>query len=526
MTRLNNSNDKYLALIALSVFAANIFCLLKGIRMPNYGGDEVWFATPLLYTKLQDLSPFLFDYAGPIKTIVTAPIFDIFGFNIYSVRLFTISLFLTTILAWCLYLYKKEYWIAISATLLAAAFNHDLLFFAKIDISLVTFHNAITICYFILFINILEYGSTWWRSLLFIFLTVIQINNHIRNIWITNAFLITMMIDNCIISGGLKLGVKNLKDFFFNNWWISVSWLFSVAYLFFILIYFHGSPILENIKLLDSQFSWHQRLLIATSNFIGYSVGGVVFAHAYADATWRLLVIVFGSLFLILTIIFFMTLLVHKSDDQWLKRLLLISFSILLLIFIQYIPTKTAWGPWHGNSIILFMTILFSLLAQFLFYFGKKLLIAYVMYTITVMATINLIASIQITYPEIMHKGFGLAVWNLQGLDNVRQYILDHPGKYYIADWGIGRPLALEAKYRPVDALKVILELRPLTNELVSELDSAVIIRSTEVGLTAPDYSNEVISEIDNKLKFIVMKSFYDMYGREVYQAGYIEKEK
>ena len=139
---------------------------------------------------------------------------------------------------------------------------------------------------------------------------------------------------------------------------------------------------------------------------------------------------------------------------------------------------------------------------------------------------INVIASIQITRPDKQHKGFELAVWNLQVLDQVRQYIWDNPREYYVADWCIGRPLALESKYHSSDKAKTNLEFRPLTIDLASELEGNYIIRSTTIGLTVPDYTDEAISRIESSLSFMVLKSFYDVYGREVYQVGFFTKDQ
>lgn len=86
--------NAFLGFFSAAVFLSSMLCLLKGIKVPNYGGDELWFATPLLYGDLNHSV-----YSGPIKAFIIAPIFDLFGFNIFSVRLFTISAFVLGVLA-------------------------------------------------------------------------------------------------------------------------------------------------------------------------------------------------------------------------------------------------------------------------------------------------------------------------------------------------------------------------------------------------------------------------------------------
>jgi hypothetical protein len=526
----NSSKNKCLAFVSIAMVAVSIFCLIKGIRKPNYGGDELWFATPLLFTNVWGLNAFQFVYAGPLKTIVTAPFFHLFGFNIYSVRLFTIGVYLLGLLVWSLYLAKKNYWIALSATLIAASVNHDLLYYAKVDMNQPTFHNAVTICFFVLFIGILESGTKWWRSLLFIGLAVIEMNNHIRNVWIINAFLIAVLIDFYVISGRSGSPVRNLRALMIDKWPVFVGWLFSATYFFYILRHFAGNPGLEMPKTQGSYVSWLERLLVATRSFAEYSIGGKVFAYAYAGERWGILVIAAGGIFVISSAVLFRASLLKRGGDQWLRRLLLATFSIVILIFLQYAVTKSAIFPYHGNSLMLFITIFFGLLVQSLVAIDqKKLLAIYIICTITVMATVNIAASIQINFahPASRYKGFDLAVWDLQALDDIRQYITDNPNEYYVADWGIGRPLALESKYAPANGIRVTtLEWRPLTTQLVSELNGAHIIRSAEVGRTVPDYSDEAISKIDSGLDFVVLKSFYDVYGREVYQLGFLKKRK
>lgn len=512
--------NEYLLFFSIAVFSTSILCLLKGIKIPNYGGDELWFATPLLYGSLNHSV-----YSGPMKTIVTVPVFELFGFNIFSVRLFTISTFVLGILAWSSYLIRKRYWVALSAMLLIASVNHDLLFFAKVDINQPTFHNMITILYFIVFLNILESGSKWWSSSLFILLSFAVINNHIRNIWIANAFLFSLLVDYYIMKKKSAPFFKDLGSLQLEKWPIFVGWLICVSYFVCILVYFDGHPGLEMAKDLGRHVSWFDRLLTAPINFAEYSIGGMVFAHAYTGATWKVVIVILGSLLVISSVILFLVLLRDLREDQWLKRSLIAAFLIMSVIFLQYMLTKSTIHPWHGNTLALFFIIFFGLLLQFLVSIGKKRLFAVVLiYAITVMAIVDVVASIQVTRPDREHQGFDLAVWNLQALDQVRQYIWDHPREYHVADWGIGRPLALESKYRSTDRVKINLELRPLTKDLASELEGDFVIRSTAIGLTVPDYTDEAISRIDSSLKFVVLKSFYDIYGREVYQVGFLRK--
>lgn len=388
--------NEYFELFSIAVFATSILCLLKGIKIPNYGGDELWFATPLLYNSLNHSV-----YSGPIKTIIAEPIFNLFGFNIFSVRLFTISTFLLGILAWSLYLLRKRYWVALSATLLIISVNHDLLFFAKADINQPTFHNMVTIFYFIVFLNILESGSKWWSSFLFILFSFIVINNHIRNIWIANAFLLSLVIDCYIMRNKADPLLKGLVSLLLEKWPILFGWLICVSYFFYILIHFDGHPELEIAKDLGRHTPWFDWLLTAPINFAEYLIGGMVFAHAYAGATWKIAVIIFGSLLLISSVILFLVSLREQSKDQWLTRLLIVAFLIMSAIFLQYMLTKSAVWPWHGNILALFFIIFLGLLLQSLICIGRKRLFTVVLiYIIAVMAIINVVASIQVTHPE------------------------------------------------------------------------------------------------------------------------------
>ena len=514
--------NAFLGFFSVAVFLSSMLCLLKGIKVPNYGGDELWFATPLLHGDLNHSV-----YSGPIKAFIIAPIFDLFGFNIFSVRLFTISAFMLGVLAWSFYLFRKKYWVALSTTLLIVSVNYDLLFFAKVDINQPTFHNMVTILYFIVFLNILESGIRWWSSSLFILLSVAVINNHIRNIWIANAFLVSLLVDGYIARKQTDLLFKGVGSLLLERWIILVGWLICVSYFVYILVYFDGHPELEMAKNLGRDTSWLDRLPSAAINFAEYSIGGKVFGEAYAGTTWKVVVVILGGLLIIFSTVLFFILLRNPSEDQWLKRLLIAAFSITAAIFLQYMLTKSAIHPWHGNSLILFFIIFFGFLLQSLVSIGKrKLCVATLIYAITAMTIVNVVASIQVTHPDRQHQGFDLAVWNLQALDQVRQYIRDRPGEYYVADWGIGRPLALESKYRPMDRVRINLELRPLTTGLISELEGNFVIRSSATGLTVPDYTDEAISRVDSSLKFAVLKSFHDIYGREVYQVGFFTKDQ
>ena len=98
---------------SLLLFLLSIILLILNIKVPEYGGDEVWFAMNLLNKRIADLSLFEFVYSGPIKTIVTYFVFNTFGFNIYSVRLFSISVYVLGVVAWSFYLSKQKLSIAL-----------------------------------------------------------------------------------------------------------------------------------------------------------------------------------------------------------------------------------------------------------------------------------------------------------------------------------------------------------------------------------------------------------------------------
>jgi hypothetical protein len=515
-------NQKKIVLFSAICFFCSILFLLGKINVPNYGGDEVRFAKPLLYKSVFGLSPFEFEYAGPLKTICAAPIFSMFGFNIYYVRIFSIAVFIFGFAAWCIYLARRKYWVAISATLLAVAANHDLLFFAKTDINQFTFYNAVTACYFISFIILLEKGANWRRSILFILLTLIEINNHLRNIWIINAMLAAAVIESYINLQPVSLNLTNVKLIFKKILPVLVGWCMAVVYFIFIISYFKGSALLESAKNLHSDASWIDRLL----NVFSHCAGGAVLMRVYADDFWRFLIVVFGAVICFCCAALFKSCSAPRTTDLWLQKLLRVCFWVTFFIMLQYIFSRSAHHPWHGDGIELFMAIFLGLLAQSLFVIGKKgALMVFFGFVITITGAVAVEGSLNFMHPRKPLNGFKLAVWNLQSLDGVREYILNNPGKYFIADWGISWPLALEIKYRPTKDV-VIIEHERLDLKEVSGLKDCLVIRSTRTGLTVPDYSDEAIAKFDASLHFQVIKSFYDEFQREVYQVGFLNRDR
>jgi len=510
---------------SLLLFLLSIILLILNIKVPEYGGDEVWFAMNLLNKRIADLSLFEFVYSGPIKTIVTYFVFNTFGFNIYSVRLFSISVYVLGVVAWSFYLSKQKLSIALASGLILFSLNADLLFFAKVDINQPTFHNMFFILHIILFLIIIRNSPNVLTGTMFIVFAFIESNLHIRNIWIMNAFVLSFILDYLLFTSNNPTCLKAIKQFLSKAWPIMSGWVVSLTYFLYTLIHFRSDPLVLMATANDKNTTYFQSISRSLQNLCDYIVGGRVFSYGYSNTTEALMITFTGFIFFILIIILFVRLFRDKrrSDHEWYFRMLIAMIVISITIFIQYSVTKSSIQPWHGNHVMLLSLILFALVIEGLFLINLKAIAWILLVSISVVLfTIQCGLSKQVTTINENKRGFNLVVWQPISLTSLRNYIVDNPDTYLIADWEIGRPLILENHYSDLIASKLEFSTSPLSNEVINDLSGKLIIRSTEITLTVPDWSDSEL--IKYNAKFEKIKDFKDNYNREVYQLGYIRK--
>lgn len=465
---------------------------------------------------------FQFVYAGPLKALVTSPLFAVFGFNILTVRLFSIGVFISGVVILSVWLARNRQYVASVSFAVMAFANADLLFFARTDINQATFHNTITLLLFIGFLQIIRSGAGRWRSVFFLVLCLVEMNNHIRNIWIINAMVVAVFADGWF-ANGRRLRWPDIKKMTGTYWPVFAGWLISASYFFFLLLYFRNNHMLKDAGALGSEFGWPDRIRIATGNFLSYCTGGMVFRTAYGSSVWQWLIPIAGLVIVFFLILFFRRTWKEIGRPDGTYRFLRISSVMVICVLAQYILTRSAVHPWHGNSLILFTVIFSGFLAQTLY--EKKGLPTAVLFTgilVTIQCLVAVSAFRQIPVPARPLNRFSMAAWDLPALDSVRQFIHSRKAVYHIADWGIGRPLALEARYSPIPGTRVILEERPMTPNMAQQLKNCVVIRSTPVALTTPNYTDKFLRKYGDRITFQPIRSFYDRFGREVYQAGYI----
>ena len=111
--------------IAGAVFVASLLELVLHIDRPSYGGDELFFAEPLTEWSLSHLSPFKFIYSGPLKLLTGALVFKLIGFSAASVRAISLTAYLLMVLAWCWYLTRERFYVAVAISLLVFGLHGD-----------------------------------------------------------------------------------------------------------------------------------------------------------------------------------------------------------------------------------------------------------------------------------------------------------------------------------------------------------------------------------------------------------------
>lgn len=517
-----NITDRKMAVAAALVFLCSFLLLAFNIGRPGYGGDELWFATPFMNGgTLARISLFQFVYAGPVKSILTYPLFLLFGFNIFTVRIFSLITFLLIIALWGRFLIRNGQYIALAFSLLAASFNFDLLFFARTDIIQPTFHNLFILLSFLVFLQIMNGKKGVGISLLFVALACVVVNNHIRHIWVLNAYVAVLLIDHWLESGSFSKAVASLPALLKKYRAVLAGWLIAAVYFAYTLVHFSGNPGLEAGWDLGRNVTWAERIPLAFANLCRYAAGGMVLHKGYSSPAWSPWIVAAGAIFLVLAAAAAWTVRSSSGEQPGRGRLFRTTALVLVFVFLQYVLTKSAKHPWHGNSLMLFLTLFSALLVQRL-YDARKVLpaLVLVLYILPVMALFNVTASRRISDPDLQRKGFGLAVWSLPALDEVRAYILEHPGKYVVADWGIGRPIVLEQRFRPVAGIVAVHDESPFSRELVDRYSGYTFIRSTPVSFSIPNYTDARLVKAGDAYVFRVDRSFSDPFGREVYQAG------
>jgi hypothetical protein len=503
----------------------SIVFLIINIKVPEYGGDEVWFAINLAYKDIVHLSLFEFVYSGPIKTIMTYFVFNIFGFNIYSVRCFSIATYVLGVIIWCIYLSKQKFWIALASSLILFSLNADLLFFAKVDINQPTFHNLFFIFHLIIFLIILKRGPILSISILFILFSFIESNLHIRNIWIMNAFVLAFIFDYYLFINRNLFSIKALKQFLLRAWPILFGWALSSMYFIYITVHFRSNPLVKMATEPGEKITYYESFIRSFHNLCDYVIGGRVFALAYSSPSGSAITNITGFIFLSFAVILFIVLFRNKRlpKHSWYVRMLIAMTCISLFIFLQYSITKYSIQAWHGNHLFLLSAILLALLIEGLFLIKLRTIAWLFIISISaVLISIQVLVSKQVTTMNDAKRGFDLVIWQPYSLTTIREYISNHPNSYLIADWEIGRPLLLENHYSSHKISTIEFYTAPLTSDIIKDLSNRLIIRSTSITCTVPDWSDDELIKFN--AKFEKIKDFRDMYGREVYQLGYIRK--
>jgi hypothetical protein len=509
------------------LFLLSILLMIMGIKDPEYGGDEVWFAVNLLYQRIIDLSLFEFVYSGPIKTILTYFIFKVFGFNIYSVRCFSIAVYVLGIAIWSGYLIKNKLWIALSASLIVFSLSADLLFFAKVDINQPTFHNLFFIFHIIIFLFLVKRGPVLPVSLLFILFSLIESNLHIRNIWIMNAFVFAFAIDYLLFINRNLFSLATMKQFLRRAWPILTGWTLSSFYFIYTIVHFRSDPLVLMATAPGEKISLYDSVTRAIYNLSHYVVGGRVFANAYATRSEVVLTTVTGSVFLIISIILFIVLFrkLKLTNNSWYMRLVTIILCLTVFIFIQYAVTKSSIQPWHGNHLFLLSALLTGLLFEGLLLINlKPIAFTFLISLAVALASIQYHVSQQVRTMSETRHGFELVVWQPIKLTAIRSYMRNFPDTYVLADWEMGRPLALEYHYNSHNGSNIEFITSGLSAELISGLNNKLIIRSTFITRTVPDWSDEEFSKFN--AEFEKVHDFRDIFGRAVYQLGYVRKRE
>lgn len=509
---MNTFTEAIFTRAAVLLFLTSIVVLLFLLKVPNYGGDELLFATPLLVHSIQSLQLFEFEYGGPLKTVLTWPIFKVFGFNIVSVRLFSVTMFVLMAVAWCGYLRFRALHIAAAATLAFLALNPDLQFFARDDINQPTLQNLVMTLHLLAFLAIVERGPSALNAAVFTILSYVDVNNHIRNVWLCNALALAFVLDYVSING---LSTKSVLTAVKRGWPVLLGWAVGAAEFAYVY-WFNDSLNLEAAKVLGNHYTWWMRMhevfitipqLISGSRVMREYGVGAAFGAA-------------GAVMIVMTVVAWVnTLRTHESTLG--LRILRISVVIWLAVIAQFAVTKSAIWAWHGNSVMLFWAITFGLTVQALWTADKKKMA--IVYLIFVLGTFSLGRFIleRSIVPSVSHQSsFALGVWNSQCLDQVRDYIRNHPGIYIFADWSIGRALPLELHYSP-QAGTVAWPLQSMSDmDIQTVRADQVVLRAIGSEVTVPDISDARLETFQRMFK--PSQTFKDDAGREAYQLGHI----
>ena len=297
------SSISRILIISLIIFVVSIGYLFFTIEEPEYGGDEIWFATPLLGKSVLGLRPFEFVYAGPEKTLLSYYFFETLGFNIFTVRSFTILTYIIGVIVWCMYLWSEKLRIASISSLIFFSLNADLLFFAKVDYNQPTFHNLFFILYLVFFFHLLKNHSSTLKGILFIFMGLLFMNLHIRNIWVINAFMFTVFLNFILFESKNSHRNNLLKSFISRYWPIIISFFISAIYFLYVNTKFASHPLVKLATESSSKISYAESMLRSFKNMLSYNVGGNILYSNYASPTEAKLVLVLGLVMAIVAII-------------------------------------------------------------------------------------------------------------------------------------------------------------------------------------------------------------------------------
>jgi hypothetical protein len=498
-----------------ALFLGSVVLSVMLLDRPEYGGDEVFFATPLIFESPANLRLFQFEYAGPLKTLLTWPLFATFGFSVHSLRLFSLATYVFTCLAWCVYLQRKAMPAAAAATLAFFALNPDLQFFARDDINQPTFNDLVVLVHFLVFLVIVENGPRAASSIALLVLSFVDVNAHIRNVWICNALLLAFLFDHAVVHG---LSRSSAIVAVRRGWPVVAGWAVGAATFAHVLVRFGGSPALEGAKSLGDGFTWTLRAKEVAQAIPELIAGGRVLTGGYnedLDGT-----VADGIVMLIATALAWALGRGGRGRTDAAQQLLRLSGVILIAIIVQYAFTKSARWPWHGNTVILFWGVVFGLVVQALWTARRReLAFVYSLFVLMVFAT-NRASLERAIGPSVTRKtGFELAVWNPQGIDAVRDYLRAHPAHYVFSDWAIGRSLALEFRYRPQAGKTTVLYDSGMPDDAVKSVRAdQIVLRAVGVAATVPDMTDARMSRLG--MEFRPLQTFKDDAGREAYQLG------
>nr|NQU92547.1 hypothetical protein [Bacteroidota bacterium] len=275
------------------------------------------------------------------------------------------------------------------------------------------------------------------------------------------------------------------------------------------------------------QTTYIKSILRSFHNLFEYIMGSRVFAQAYSNQFQQNIILIIGAIFCVFTIIFFIVIYKQRNSiaNSNFFRISGAVITITITIFVQYAITKSAIKPWHGNHVLLLWVIIIGLLLEGLFLARQKIISYIFLISISVACiAVQLLMANQSKIINLNRRGFQLVVWQPYSLKPIRQYIHNHPGTYIIADWEIGRPLALENHYSSSNNQAVKSWLAPFKEQYITDLSDRMVIRATNITQTVPDWSDVTMARFD--AKFECIEKFKDEFGRTMYEIGYIRKNE